>query len=387
LRLLSNCSPSPTERLVQQAARSPPAAAENTLRSRRQKTSWAMAPGGHTCEGLGMSLLTLTTAEVVTLCAGVLLLSGCGNGEICDTIEASGTIECTTINVASKWPGIVTSLTAQEGDHVDAGAEIATIDHSDLEWQLAQARARHALAGAHHDLAVNGPQAEDIAQAAATWAQARAQLTGARTDLVRVEELRAGGSATQRQLDNARTQADLAAAVLEQAQASLDKLRGGTRPEQVAAARAAVQQAGAAAASIEQRIRDCTVRAPTSGTITHRLMEPGEMAAAGSGLVTISVLESVWLKVYLSEIEVGRIKLGQEVRVFLDAAPETACVGKVIYISPAAEFTPRNVQTREDRVKLVFAVKVGLDNMDGSLKPGLPADAVFPDGSPVPGEG
>jgi HlyD family secretion protein len=330
-----------------------------------------------------MNRTIITTVITTILVACTLPIAGCGNGEIDGLIEASGTIECTTINVASKVPGIVTSLTAQEGDRVDSGAVIATIDHSDLDWQLAQATARHALARANLAQAVNGPRSEDIAQAEAAVAQASVQLGGAQTDLLRVKKLRAGGSATQRQLDNATTRADAGVAGLKQAQATLSKLRAGTRPEQIAAARASVAQAEAAVKSIEQRITDCTVRAPSSGTITHRLVEPGEMAAAGSGLVTISALKTVWLKVYLSEVEIGRIKLGQDVKVYLDYAPETPHAGRVTYISPTAEFTPKNVQTKADRVKLVFAVKVGLDNADGSLKPGLPADAVFPDGTPA----
>jgi membrane fusion protein YbhG len=333
-----------------------------------------------------MNPITLATFAATVLAACVLPMTGCGDSVTDGAIEASGTIECTTINVASKVPGIVMSLVAQEGDRVDSGTVIATIDHSDLNWQLAQAKARHALVRANLTQAVNGPRSEDIAQAEAAVAQANVQLSGAQTDLARIRKLRAGGSATQMQLDNTTTRKDAGAAGLKQAQATLNKLRAGTRPEQISAARASVAQAEAAVKSIEQRITDCTVRAPSAGIITHRLAEPGEMAAAGSGLVTISVLRTVWLKVYLSEVEIGRIKLGQDVNVFLDYAPETPHVGKVTYISPTAEFTPKNVQTKADRVKLVFAVKVGLNNADGSLKPGLPADAVFTDGASAPRE-
>jgi len=303
--------------------------------------------------------------------------SGCSQGRANGQITASGTIECTEVNVATKATGLIRAIFPQEGDLVDSAQVVALIDHADLDWQLAQAEAGLRLAQANLQLAVNGPQAEDIAQADAAVRQAEVQLEAARADLERIRQLAQTGAATPKQLDDATTRTRTAEAALAMAQATQAKLRAGTRHEQIAAARAQVAQAEATLGAIGQRIQDCTVRSPLWGVVTHRLAEPGEMAAPGSALLTVSALDRVWLKVYLTEVEIGKVRLGQRVDVRLDARPDTPRAGKVTYISPRAEFTPKNIQTKEDRVKLVFAVKIALENADGALKPGLPADAAF----------
>ena len=318
-----------------------------------------------------------TIAATCVLAFAAVLALGCEGADPNGRIRASGTVECTDVNVATRVPGIIDALLPQEGDRIDSGAVVAMINHADLGWQRAQAVAGLEAARANLRLAVNGPRAEDIAQSEAAVRQAEVQLSAAQTDLQRVQQLARGGTATQKQLDDAGTRVRATQAALDMARASHSRLLAGTRQEQIDATRAAVRQAEALVSSVEQRISDCTVRAPISGTVTHRLAEPGEMAAIGSGLVTISVLDRAWLKVYLNEADVGRIRLGQAVEVFLDAEPTRARSGEVTWVSPTAEFTPKNVQTPEDRVKLVFGVKVALRNDDGAFKPGLPADAVF----------
>jgi len=321
------------------------------------------------------------------LLTGLLVIGvfGCST-EQDGRIEASGTIESTDVNVAAKVGGLLLAVRPEEGKTVDSAAVVALIDHADLDWQLKQAEAGRALAQANLELAVNGPRAEDIAPAEAAVQQAAVQRDAAQTDLARVEKLAASGTATPKQLDDATTRLKTAEAALAQAEASLARLQAGTRPEQIAAGRARLAQAEAQVGAIQQRITDCAVRAPFGGVVTHRLMEPGEMAAPGSAILTLSQLDPVKLKVYLTEVEVGTIRLGQSVEVYLDAQPETPRLGRVRYISPTAEFTPKNIQTKEDRVKLVFAVEIELDNADGLLKPGLPADAVFETGE-EPGDG
>ena len=316
-----------------------------------------------------------TTAALAILTAAALI--GCADDGLDGAIEASGTIEATETDVAAKVPGIVLSVRVTEGMTVSRGDTVALIDHADLDWQLAQAAAGEDLARANLRLALNGPQPEDIAQTRAAVRLAETQVSAAETDLARVERLASTGTAPLKQLDDARARRDGAAAALDMAHATLAKLEAGTRPEQVDAARAGVAQAEARAAGIQQRIDDSVVRAPVSGTVTERLMEPGEMANPGSALVTITSLDDAWLQVFLTEVEVGAIRLGQPVNVFLDAAPNTPMPGRVSHISPTAEFTPKNVQTKQDRVKLVFGVRIALDNSGGVYKPGLPADAAF----------
>lgn len=306
-----------------------------------------------------------------------LVLAACGRGPADGPITASGTIEATQVHVAARVPGLLTAVLPREGERVDSGAVLATTDHGELDWQLAQARAALDVVRAHLTLAENGPQAEDVDQAEAAQEQARVQSEAAAVDLRRVRQLAAAGTATPKQEDDARTRVEATAAALRMAQAQAAKLRAGTRAEQLEAARAQVAQAQAQVGAMERRLADTAIRAPMAGVITERLMEPGEMANPGSAVLTLSDLDHLWLKVYLSEVEVGRIRLGQAVAVALDAAPDAPRSGRVSYVSPTAEFTPKNVQTRNERVKLVFGVKVAVDNAGGRLKPGLPADAVF----------
>jgi HlyD family secretion protein len=137
-----------------------------------------------------------------------------------------------------------------------------------------------------------------------------------------------------------------------------------------------LDQARAAVELLEKTIADCTITAPAGGIVTHKAVEAGELVTPGATVVTLAGLDSVYVMIYVTELEIGRIKLGDGVEVRIDAFPDKPFPGKITYISPEAEFTPKNVQTKEDRVKLVFGVKVEIENKDGLLKPGLPADAV-----------
>jgi HlyD family secretion protein len=149
------------------------------------------------------------------------------------------------------------------------------------------------------------------------------------------------------------------------------------RPEEIQAAEARLDQARAAADLLAKTIADCTIVAPAAGIVTHKAIEAGELVNPGSVLVTVSTLDSVYVMLYLTELEVGRVRLGDAVDVKIDAFPAKVFPGRITYISPEAEFTPKNVQTKEDRVKLVFGVKVVIENREGLLKPGLPADATI----------
>jgi HlyD family secretion protein len=156
----------------------------------------------------------------------------------------------------------------------------------------------------------------------------------------------------------------------------LGKLRRLARPEEIQAAEARLDQARAAADLLAKTIADSTITAPAGGIVTHKAVEAGELVTPGATVVTLADLDSVYVMIYVTELEIGRIKLGDGVDVRIDAFPDKPFPGKITYISPEAEFTPKNVQTKEDRVKLVFGVKVEIENKAGLLKPGLPADAV-----------
>jgi HlyD family secretion protein len=313
------------------------------------------------------------------LALGLVILAGlaCSNGRTKNIISASGTIEAVEINVASKVAGQVLELSVTEGTRVGPGDTLARIDHANLDIQLRQAEAGVRLADSQLALLVKGARSEDVRQAEEAVKQAEASLKVAGDDAARMRELFRTGSVTVKQRDDAEARLTVAAAQRDAANEALNKVRKLARPEEIRAAEARLAQAQAAEDLLAKTIADCIITAPAGGIVTHKAVESGELVTPGSTVVTLSELASVYVMIYVTEKELGRIKLGDDVEVRIDAFPARAFPGKITYISPEAEFTPKNVQTKEDRVKLVFGVKVEIENREGTLKPGLPADAVI----------
>ena len=188
-----------------------------------------------------------------------------------------------------------------------------------------------------------------------------------------MEGLLASGSGTTQARDDARTRSDVARASLAAARERLKRLKAGYRPEEIDAAAARVQAADARIGQLEQALKDAVIASPIAGVVTEKLSEQGELLARGSGLVVVTDLANAWLNVYVSETDLGRIRLDQDATVVTDDGQTRK--GRVSFVASQAEFTPKNVQTRDERVKLVYKVKVALDNGDGLFKPGMPAEA------------
>ncbi len=314
-------------------------------------------------------------ASLVVLTAAA---AGCGVG-VGGPLEATGTIEADDVRVASTVGGRVAEVLAREGERVEAGDVLLRFDTTDLELQVEQARAAVRAATATLEMARNGARAEDVAAAEEMLRQARAGEAAAAADLERVRGLVSEGAAPTKQGEDAETRHTVAASQMRAAQVQLDKVLRGARPEELEMAAAGLQQAEAALALAEQRLADCEVTAPRAGTVVHRLVEPGEVAGPGGTLMVLQDLDTVRLTVFVPEDDVGRVRLGAPVDVAIDSVPDRTFPGRVARVRQQAEFTPKNVQTRDERVKLVFGVEVELDNPEGILKPGLPADAVFRD--------
>jgi HlyD family secretion protein len=302
-----------------------------------------------------------------------LLVVSCGGGNDNGRILASGHVEATEVRVATKVGGTLEHLAVDEGDIVEAGREIARIDTVDTRLALESAKAERALARAELRLRLAGAREEDIREAQAQLAKAEADLAGARRDLERMEGLLEAGSGTAKARDDARTHRDVAAAAVEAARERLRRLEAGFRPEEKDAARARVQAADARIAQLEQQLDDAVIRSPVGGVVTDRLSDQGELTAPGTGIVVVTDLENAWLNAYIPEPDLGRIRLGQEAEVVTDDGQIRE--GRVTFVASRAEFTPKNVQTRDERVKLVYRIKIALDNDDGLFKPGMPAEA------------
>ena len=299
-------------------------------------------------------------------------------------------------------------------------------------YELAQEQYRAALAAreqakARLDLVLAGTRKEQLEQAAAAVASAEADWQNAARELKRLQGLLAQGAISQQQVDLQQSREAALRGVLEAARARLAEAEAGARSEEVrqaqaafaqseanllaaqraretaqelyrdklelkqrldvaqaehlaaqearAAAQGRVETAQGALAAAEKRLRDAVIKAPLPGVVLLKIRESGETVSAGQPVVRLADLEDMWLRVYLPETEIHRVKLGQSAEVTIDGAPGKVYQGRVSEIAQEAEFTPKNVQTREQRVKLVFGVKIAVENPERELKPGLPADA------------
>ena len=307
----------------------------------------------------------------------LLIIYGCGNGNNKNKIEASGNIEATNVIVSSQVTGKVLSLLKDEGDIVNAGDTVLIIDHENSEYQFDQATAVEQAAQAQLTLLRNGAREEDIKQAQEGVKQAQINYDMAKKDKERFDALYESKTITGKQYDDANSRFELAQAQLTSTNANLEKLKDFARPEDIKQAEANVNRQKAAVNLLKKQIRDSYVQSPLNGIIVKKYFEPGETVTMLSSLFKVSDLKTVKLVIYVSEDELGKVKLGQTAEVTSDTYPDKKYEGKIVYISPEAEFTPKNIQTKDERTKLVFAVKLEVNNPNLELKAGMPADAVI----------
>jgi HlyD family secretion protein len=303
-----------------------------------------------------------------------ILFISCNDNDT-QRIDATGTIEAVEIRIAPKVGAHVSNIFIEEGSSVREGDTLVVLDHSYFDIQLRQAMAGIELAEAQLNLMLQGARDEDIRSAEEGLRQAEAHLQIAREDFRRVENLYEASSMSKKQLDDAEARHTVATAQYNTARQNLEKVRNLFRPEERQAQRARLEQAKATAELLSKNIEDSYIVSPVNGVITNKIVERGELVRQGTPVAVVSKLDTVRLMIYLSTVDVGRIRLGQDVDVTIDAYHDKRFTGIITYISPSSEFTPRNIQTKEERVKQVFGVRVEIPNPDGVLKPGLPADA------------
>ncbi len=306
-----------------------------------------------------------------------LIFYGCSNKNGNEKIEASGTIEATNITVSSKIAGEIKSILFDEGSKVLAGDTIIILDNEIYLLQLKQAEALSLISEAQFQLSKKGARNEDIAQAEALLNQSEINYLQAKKDKERFETLYATNSVTNKQYEDVLLKFKIASEQYYAAKENLNKVKNFTRPEELKQAEGKFIQAKANEELIRKYIRDSYVTAPSNGIIAKKFVEKGETVTQMSSLFKISDLSNVELIIYVSEEELGKVKLGQKAEIFVDAYKEKSFSGEIIYISPEAEFTPKNIQTKDERTKLVFAVKIKIKNPDYELKPGMPADAII----------
>ena len=328
---------------------------------------------------------------VLAAACATAVAAGCRNGKDNGPLRASGYVEATEVRVAPEVGGRVEELRVQEGDQLQVGATVARLNTSDTELALRRAQAERDQALAQLALLRAGARPQEIRQAAAQVDSAQAdvgaaeaELEAAVADLKRFEALLETNSGSRKQRDDAATRRDVASARVlaarertRSAAEALGNLKAGARVEEIAAAKARVSMVDAQIASLDKDLSDAVLTSPVAGVVTSKLIDAGETVAPRTPIVIVTDLDHAWANVYVDEPVVPRLKLGQTVTLVTDANQRME--GKITFISPKAEFTPRNVQTADERSRLVYRIKISTDNRAGVLKPGMPVEAEIPE--------
>lgn len=282
----------------------------------------------------------------------------------------SGTIETDEVHVASRYGGRVEKIHAQEGDALKKGSVIVEIEASELQ-------ARRDLMAAQLQELENGPRPDEIAAAKRDWESLKAQLEFARADAKRSEELLKQKTISPSEAEKSMSMASALEKSAEAARNRFELLQEGTRPERL-------DQARAQLAEIDAQLREMRITAPGESVLEVLSVKVGDVLPANREVATLLLPAHLWVRVYVPESWLGFIKIGQEVRVHVDSWRDRDFKGIVEQISRQAEFTPRNVQTVDDRIRQVFGVKVRLENGGDQLRAGMSADVEFPGVPPPP---
>lgn len=272
-----------------------------------------------------------------------------------EDLIVSGTVEAVQVRLAPELSGRVVEVLVEEAQTVSAGDALVRLDDTLLQAQRSQAAAALAAAQANLDMLAAGPSAEQLAVAQAALDAAQVAVDAAVYP----------------------AQIDQTEAALNTAQANYDLVAAGARPQQIDAAQAQVDAAQAALDILDIQIGKLTITAPIDGVVLERAIEPGEIAAAGSTVILLGDLSSLTLTVYVPEDQYGIIALGDTFSVSVDSYPDVTFHATVTRVADQAEFTPRNVQTTQSRMSTVYAIELSVDDPQGLLRPGMPADVNF----------
>jgi len=292
-----------------------------------------------------------------------------------------GNVDIRTVNMSFRVGGRLQSLTVDEGDAIKRGQTLGQLDTAPFENALMQAKAIVSTAQAQYDLMMAGYRAEEIAQAAAAVKQAQAAYDYALNFWQRQQGLWASRTISANDLENARSSRDQARATLKSAQDKLSQYRAGNRPQEIAQAKANLEQAQAQLAQSTLDLHDATLVAPSDGTLLTRAVEPGSMLTAGSTALTLSLTRSVWVRAYVDEKNLSQAQPGREILLYTDGRPDKPYHGKIGFVSPTAEFTPKTVETTDLRTDLVYRLRIIVTDPDDTLRQGMPVTVQFSDES------
>lgn len=289
-----------------------------------------------------------------------------------------GNVDIRQVQLGFRVSGRVAEMSFEEGDSVKAGDVLARLDDQPYKDRVSAAEAQLASQQANLAKLEAGPREAEIAQARAVLAERVADVTNAEPAFERMRQLTPTGAASRAALDQAQANKDMAVAREKAAREALRLLEEGTRPEDLAAARAQLHNAEAELAMAKTSVEDTRLRAPTDGIILSRVREVGAIVSPGEPIYVLSLTKPVWVRTYVGETRLGQIHPGMAVRVTSDSDPKRVYHGQVGFISPVAEFTPKTVETPELRTSLVYRLRVTIDDPDNGLRQGMPVTVRLP---------
>jgi HlyD family secretion protein len=322
-------------------------------------------------------MVLIMLGVLALMAGGYLYVRTAANQAPDSSLRISGNIEAHESVVSFKVQGRVMELPVQEGQYVKQGDLLARLDDDDYRQQVSVDEATVGMRKAELELSVAGSRVQEIQVAKQTLIDARADLELKRAEFRRRQELLAEQGVSDEDIDRAASQLKRAQATYERAKQTHDQVVEGTRKEEIAVRRANLQSAREALQMSRLKLNYTVLSAPVSGVVLVRQAELGEVVSAGTPVVTIADVEHLWMRGYLNETDLGRVKWGQSATIHTDTFSDKTYQGRVSFISSQAEFTPKSVETHKERVTLVYRIKIDLDNPNHELKPGMPADAVI----------
>ncbi len=290
-------------------------------------------------------------------------------------IMLSGNIEAHESLLSFKVPGRIIDLPIEEGQQVKQNDLLARLEDSDFKQKVRIDEASVAVRQSNLALAMAGTREQEIKALQQSVLDAQADAALKKTDSDRAQQLFSKDELSAQDRDRAATAFKRTEATLKAAQQRVSEAEEGSRKEDIAIARANLEQAKASLGLSRINASYTTLRAPVAGVVTVRQAELGEVVAPGSPVVSVADLDHIWLRSYIAETDLGRIHWGQDATVTTDTYPGMQYHGRISFIAPNAEFTPKSVQTYKERVTLVYRIKIDIDNPNHELKPGMPADA------------
>jgi len=288
-----------------------------------------------------------------------------------------GNVDIRTVNLGFRVDGRLASLTVDEGDNLQPGQLLGKLDDAPYLNALQQAQANVGSAKAKLALLLAGYRAEEIAQVRSEVAQRLSAFNYADSFLKRQQGLWAKNATSADALEDARTSRNQALANLQASKDKLSQYLSGNRPQEIEEAKANLAQSEAALAQAQLNLQDTRLVSPSAGTVLTRAVEPGSMLAAGGTVFTLSLTRPVWVRAYVNEVSLGKAAPGTELEIYTDSRPNKPYHGKIGFVSPTAEFTPKSVETPDLRTDLVYRLRVIVTDADDALRQGMPVTVRF----------